>query len=136
VLDKIEAENDVETKLKKLFELFNEQAFSDYIVVYLRLITSGKLQEDAEFYTNFIDGYSNIAEFCKKEVEAMYRESDNVQLVAICAALGSAVRVEYMDRGSQTEVNAHDFSSSDTPNDDPPSVCLLYRPNHYDIIYK
>lgn len=135
VINKVQPhEDNVKEVLAELFKLFNDQAYSDYVVVYLRLITSGKLQEEAEFYSNFIEGnYSSLAEFCKKEVEAMYRESDNLQLVAICAALNCSVRVEYMDRGSHGEVTAHDFPDSSSCN---PSVFLLYRPNHYDILYK
>lgn len=48
----------------ELFKLFNEQGYSDYVVVYLRLITSSQLQRDAEFYQNFIEGDRTVAEFC------------------------------------------------------------------------
>lgn len=134
VINRVEPKDDnQETVLEELYKLFNEQAYSDYVVVYLRLITSGKLQEDADFYSNFIEGnYTSLSDFCKKEVEPMYKESDHIHIIAICAALGCAVRVEYMDRGSHTEVIAHDFPES-TNN---PPIFLLYRPNHYDILYK
>lgn len=49
---------------EELFKLFNEQGYSDYVVVYLRLITSSELQRDAEFYSNFIEGDRTIPEFC------------------------------------------------------------------------
>ncbi|XP_070496413.1 ubiquitin thioesterase otubain-like [Chironomus tepperi] len=136
VINKVEPSDnqDVDKVLDELYKLFNEQAYSDYIVVYLRLITSGKLQEEAEFYSNFIEGnYTSLLDFCKKEVEPMYKESDHIHIIAICAALGCAVRVVYMDRGSQSEVIAHDFP--DCP-DKYPSVFLLYRPNHYDVLYQ
>lgn len=41
---------------KELHRLFNEQGYSDYMVVYLRLLTSGQLQKDHEFYSCFIEG--------------------------------------------------------------------------------
>lgn len=50
----------------QLFKLFNEQGYSDYVVVYLRLITSFQLQRDADFYQNFIEGDRTIAEFCRQ----------------------------------------------------------------------
>jgi ubiquitin thioesterase protein OTUB1 len=137
VINRVEPKGDnQELVLQELYKLFNEQSFSDYIVVYLRLITSGKLQEDADFYSNFIEGnYTSLSDFCKKEVEPMYKESDHIHIIAICSALGNAVRVrvEYMDRGSNTEVIAHDFPET---SNDPPPIFLLYRPNHYDILYK
>ena len=43
VLDKVEPnEGNEKEMLEQLYKLFNEQAYSDYIVVYLRLITSGE----------------------------------------------------------------------------------------------
>lgn len=48
----------------ELFRLFNEQGYSDYVVVYLRFITSSELQRDAEFYANFIEGDRTVVEFC------------------------------------------------------------------------
>jgi len=47
-----------------LHKVFNDQGYSDYIVVYLRLITSGQLQRDSEFYQHFIEGDRSIADFC------------------------------------------------------------------------
>jgi ubiquitin thioesterase protein OTUB1 len=58
----------------------------------------------------------------------MYKESDHIHIIAICAALGASVRVEYFDRGQ--DAVAHDF-----PDDGQPTVFLLYRPSHYDILY-
>jgi hypothetical protein len=47
-----------------LHKLFNEQGYSDYIVVYLRLLTSGQLQRDSDFYQHFIEGDRSVADFC------------------------------------------------------------------------
>lgn len=134
VINRVEPNDTNESEvLEELYKLFNEQAYSDYVVVYLRLITSGYLQENSEFYSNFIEGnYASLSDFCKKEVEPMYKESDHIHIIAICAALNCTVRVEYMDRGSCAEVIAHDFPEISKN----PAVHLLYRPNHYDILYK
>lgn len=48
----------------ELHRLFNDQGYSDYVVVYLRLITSGQLQREAEFYQHFIEGDRTVKEFC------------------------------------------------------------------------
>ena len=60
----------------------------------------------------------------------MYKESDHIHIIAMCTALGTGVRVRYMDRGTGTEVTAHDF-----PEGCIPAIHLLYRPGHYDILY-
>lgn len=114
-----------------LHKVFNDAGYSDYVVVYLRLVTSGQIQENAVFYQDFIGGYASVEEFRHQEVEPMYKESDHIHIIALCNALGVGVRVEYMDRGGDgSEVKAHDF-----PEDKAPSVFLLYRPGHYDILY-
>jgi ubiquitin thioesterase protein OTUB1 len=67
VISKVEPKDNEAQVLEELYKVFNEQGYSDYVVVYLRLITSGKLQEESDFYQNFIDGsYASVAEFCKK----------------------------------------------------------------------
>ncbi|KAL7731341.1 hypothetical protein ACLKA6_000460 [Drosophila palustris] len=110
--------------------VFNDQGYSDYVVVYLRLITSGKLQENAEFYQHFIEGDLSIEEFRHQEVEPMFKESDHIHIIALCTALGVGVRVEYLDRGESGTVKTHDF-----PEGTQPMVYLIYRPGHYDILY-
>lgn len=50
----------------ELHDKFNKQGYSDYIVVYLRLITSGQLQTEQEFYQNFIEGSRTVTEFCRQ----------------------------------------------------------------------
>lgn len=114
----------------KLHCVLNDQEYSDYIVVYLRLITSGKLQEHAEFYQHFIEGNLTIEEFRHREVEPMFKESDHIHIIALCSALGVGVRVEYVDRGENATVKSHDF-----PEGSQPFVYLIYRPGHYDILY-
>ncbi len=54
------------SSLVALSETFNDQGISDYIVVYLRLLTSGQLQKEAEFYQNFIEGDRAIKDFCNQ----------------------------------------------------------------------
>lgn len=132
VINRVNPDNPLGTKKAKeeLHSVFNEQGYSDYVIVYLRLITSGKLQEDADFYQNFIEGNLTIEEFRHQEVEPMFKESDHIHIIALCAALGVGVRVEYLDRGEGGTVNAHDF-----PEGTEPMVYLIYRPGHYDILY-
>ncbi|XP_076819296.1 ubiquitin thioesterase otubain-like isoform X1 [Clavelina lepadiformis] len=113
----------------ELLNTFREEGMSNYFVVYLRLITSCQLQSDSDFYQNFIDGGKTLVEFCKTEVEPMYLESDHIHIIALTSALGASVRVAYMDRGGD-DLSFHDF-----PEDSQPTLHLLYRPGHYDVLY-
>lgn len=60
----------------------------------------------------------------------MGKESDHIHIIALSTALGTGVLVEYMDRGGDNSCNQLIF-----PEGARPSVRLLYRPGHYDIVY-
>ena len=113
----------------ELITMFNDQGLSDYLIVYLRLVVSGLLQKEHEFYSNFIEGYATVKDFCGHEVEPMGKESDHIHITSLTQALGVPVQVVYMDRG-EGNTNLHVF-----PEDSKPSITLLYRPGHYDILY-
>nr|CAG4650355.1 EOG090X0AE1 [Sida crystallina] len=116
----------------ELDSIFNESATSDYLVVYLRLLTSGQLQKEEDFYQNFLEGDKTMKEFCQQEVEPMYRESDHMHAIALGSALKVGIRVVYLDRGeASNNPPTHDF-----PEDCSPTVHLLYRPGHYDVLYQ
>lgn len=55
-----EIENTEEAKTE-LLNLFNDQGYSDYMVVYLRLLTSGQLQKEKDFYSCFIEGHRTVS---------------------------------------------------------------------------
>ncbi|NWI98145.1 OTUB1 thioesterase, partial [Peucedramus taeniatus] len=61
----------------------------------------------------------------------MSKESDHIHIIALARALHVSILVEYMDRGEGGATNPHVF-----PEGSQPRVCLLYRPGHYDILYK
>ncbi|MGH0183271.1 UNVERIFIED_CONTAM: hypothetical protein FKN15_011315, partial [Acipenser sinensis] len=51
---------------------FNEQSTSDYLVVYLRLLTSGYLQREGGFFEHFIEGGRSVKEFCQQVRGSLY----------------------------------------------------------------
>ncbi|XP_071657612.1 ubiquitin thioesterase OTUB1 isoform X2 [Patagioenas fasciata] len=117
--------------LPELLAAFNEPGTSDYLVVYLRLLTSGCLQRHQRFFQHFLEGGRSVKEFCQQEVEPMCKESDHIHIIALARALRVSILVEYMDRGEGGTTHPHVF-----PEGSQPRVCLLYRPGHYDILYK
>lgn len=141
-----------------------DQSVSDYVVMFFRFVTSGEIRKRSEFFEPFILGLSNttVEQFCKTSVEPMGEESDHVHITALSDALGVAIRVVYLDRSScdkegGVSVNHHDFiptsdnattttntntntsasaSESESGSDKSPFIVLLYRPGHYDILYR
>lgn len=130
-VDQVERLDKEKLSSDDLLQTFNDQGLSDYLIVFLRLITSGQLQKDAEFYENFVDGGRTVKDFCSQEVEPMSKESDHIHIIALATALDVSVSVEYMDRGAGDKCMQHVFPEGTTP-----TIFLLYRPGHYDILYK
>uniref|UniRef100_UPI00398F7615 ubiquitin thioesterase OTUB2-like isoform X1 n=1 Tax=Pristiophorus japonicus TaxID=55135 RepID=UPI00398F7615 len=126
VIDLVETDGSV----SKLLAVFNDRAASDHLVQYLRLLTSAYLQKRSEFFEFFLEGGISVKDFCTQEVEPMAVESDHIHITALTQALSIPIQVEYMDK-TDTEVNHHIF-----PEGSKPLVYLLYKPGHYDILYK
>ncbi|KAE8730308.1 Ubiquitin thioesterase otubain-like [Hibiscus syriacus] len=134
----------------ELIQRSRDQSISDYVVMFFRFVTSGEIQKRSEFFEPFILGLTNatVEQFCKSSVEPMGEESDHVHITALSDSLGVPIRVVYLDRSScdvgGVSVNHHDFlpTSGDKSNATSgssipmkPSITLLYRPGHYDILY-
>lgn len=70
VLKRLADIENVEDAKRELHTVFNEQGYSDYMVVYLRLLTSAQLQKEQDFYSCFIEGdrtvsfrFTNLVQF-------------------------------------------------------------------------
>lgn len=104
-----------QTSVADLLASFNDQSTSDYLVVYLRLLTSGYLQRESKFFEHFIEGGRTVKEFCQQEVEPMCKESDHIHIIALAQALSVSIQVEYMDRGEGGTTNPHIFLRAPSP---------------------
>ncbi|XP_076833969.1 ubiquitin thioesterase OTUB2-like isoform X2 [Brachyhypopomus gauderio] len=123
VLDQLKSDVCEET----LLGLFNDQATSDSMVRYLRLFTSAHLQNHAGFFQHFVEAPS-LRAYCTQEVEVMGMESDHVDILALSQALDVSLCIISVD-GSDGHLVHHITGGSN------PSVYLLYKTFHYDILY-
>lgn len=76
-----------EPSLEKLMDFFNNQNLSDYVVVYLRLLTSGYLQREHGFFQHFIEGGRSVKEFCQQvgaRVSQLFLQPSFLLLPASC----------------------------------------------------
>ncbi|VDL92103.1 unnamed protein product [Schistocephalus solidus] len=150
------------SNLVDLEELFNNQSYSDYYVVFLRLLVSAYIQRNADFYANFIAEGKTVRQFCETEVEPMGLQSDNVHVAALALATGVPICVENCQvsgelkklvfpatlsssdasvatteghalNGTSATSNTTTTTSEGVTCDTP--ITLLYRPGHYDILY-
>ncbi|XP_055449197.1 ubiquitin thioesterase OTUB2 isoform X2 [Psammomys obesus] len=118
-----------DSSVSSLLKVFNDQSSSDQIVQFLRLLTSAFIRNRADFFRHFIDEEMDIKDFCTHEVEPMAMECDHVQITALSQALNIALQVEYVDE-MDTALNHHVFPEAAIP-----SVYLLYKTSHYNILY-
>ncbi|ORX89015.1 cysteine proteinase [Basidiobolus meristosporus CBS 931.73] len=121
-----------------LLSIFQTDHISNAIVVHFRFITSAYLKLHAEEYLPFIDYAGSMDQFCSHYVEAMGMESDQIHIIALTKVLDTPVQVVYLDGSNNTDsVVFHNFEVDHTESAlSKRSLVLLYRPGHYDILYK
>lgn len=117
---------------------------SEYLVWYMRLLTAGYLKSHADQFQPFIEGLFpglTVAQFCAAEVEPMGRECDQPQITALTEALQIGVHIEYLDGSTGVGQDLQSYVCE--PSTDGlgeavrhSRIHLLYRPGHYDIVYK
>ncbi len=124
---------------ESLLTLFQEDGQSDYYTWFMRLLTAGNMRRQEERFAPFITDplFTDMESYCRREVEPMGKECEQLQVIALAEYLGVVIRIEYMD--------GHPFDADQGLNHilvpegegeaAAPSVCLLYRPGHYDILY-
>uniref|UniRef100_A0A0N5AAR6 Ubiquitin thioesterase n=1 Tax=Syphacia muris TaxID=451379 RepID=A0A0N5AAR6_9BILA len=117
---------------ESLFASLNDDGTSNYYVIFFRLITSGYLRENAEMFEGFVEGGRTVEQFCKEEIEPMWKDCDHLAIISLTSAIEVSIRIEYMNRSAAPEGGYHhDFISHNIP----PRLYFLYRPEHYDILY-
>ena len=123
--------------LDELVEFFNVEYQSDTIVCYLRLLTAGILKSNAELYEAFIlDSFPDLQAFISSQVEPMNVESDQIHIVAMANALNCSFKIANLDHSvvEDNGINYHEILPSE--GEDLFQIYLLFRPGHYDVLYK
>ncbi|KAL6756826.1 peptidase C65 Otubain-domain-containing protein [Haematococcus lacustris] len=137
-----------------LQEAYQDDTASNLVIMLLRFIVSAEIKRRDDFFLPFILGMYDdppacVDTFCQRYVEPMAEESDNIHIVALTDALQVPVTVVYLDRSgvesrashlatrTELEVNEHTIvPDACAAAGAPIRVHVLYRPGHYDILYK
>lgn len=127
-----------------LRDRFNNPEISNSIVYYFRLLASAWLKANPASYEGFIPDGQGIEGYTKNWIEPVNQEIDHLGMTLLIDALlkpvGFAVEIVYLDRSEGSQANSHIFQSEDSngvpTNPSGPMIHLLYRPSHYDILYK
>ena len=123
-----------------LLALFQEDGESDYYTWFMRLLTALSMRRQEERFAPFIMDplFTDMASYCSREVEPMGKECEQVQVIALAEYLGARIRIEYMDGHAFDEDKGLNFVLVPEEGAEAPprfTVCLLYRPGHYDVLY-
>ena len=126
-----------------LFQRFNNPQVSNDIVYHLRLLAGSWLKDNAAIYQDFIKGDLGVDGYCKEWLDAPNKEINHLGIMLLNDVLlkpvGFAVEILCLDRNAGLQVNSHMFHDKEDwvlTNPRSPIIYLLYRANHYDILYQ
>ncbi|KAK8071801.1 Ubiquitin thioesterase OTUB1 [Apiospora saccharicola] len=124
-----------------LMEKFNEEMTSAAIIYHLRLLAASWLKGNFAEYEAFIPG--DVNSYCDEWILPVNREIDHLGLVLLFKVLlnpaNMVLEIAYLDRSDGDQVNVHRMPDEANGKDAAsvePMIQLLYRPGHYDILYR
>lgn len=128
-----------------LVQKFNDDEVANAALYYLRLLTSSWLKSDpgAAEFAGFLAGDHGIEGYCNNNIDVPGREIEHLGITALynllLKATGMVLEIAYLDRSPGPEVTTYRFPS-EADGQDPstlgPLMCLLFRPDHYDVLYR
>ncbi|EXJ77644.1 hypothetical protein A1O3_09872 [Capronia epimyces CBS 606.96] len=118
-----------------LLEIMNDGPKSDSIVYHFKMMTSSFMRSNPDRYEAFLE--MPVSQYCLTRIDPANQEIDHIGLQALTDAVIApayiALEVSYLDRSTGSEVTPHPFVLN---SQNWPTIRLIYRPGHYDIIYK
>ena len=112
--------------------IVNDPSIDAYFVAFARCLCGASLKEFQDEYVSFLpQEYSSIESFCRNEVDPMYKDADQIQVVALARLLGIHLRIVYVDQSEGDEANTIEFGDTSSLI----KVYMVYKPGHYDLIY-
>lgn len=131
------------TAMSILSEKFNNPETANAILYHLRLLAASWLRENAETYEAFTAAEGGIQPYCTDVLERVDREIEHLGIVSLVNILlkpvGFVLEIAYLDRSPGSQVNTYRFpeeANSQDPMILGPMIYLLFRPDHYDILYR
>ncbi|KAF2192580.1 cysteine proteinase [Zopfia rhizophila CBS 207.26] len=125
-----------------LLESFNDLGVSMAIITYFKLLASAWIQAHPHEFQPFLE-FQDVKTYCSQNIEAAQCEIDHLGIVALADSIikpaGFALEVLYLDRSAGEEINTYRYDPTGPDGlvlQNPPTMRLLYRPGHYDILYK
>lgn len=129
--------------LALLADRFNSRDASNAIIYHLRLLAASWLKGDPALYEPFIPNGLGVAGYCTDVIERPDCEIEQLGVMLLVNVLLKPVRfaleIAYLDRSPGEQVNVYRFPDDAPPGtirEGEPVIHLLFRPDHYDILYQ
>lgn len=126
-----------------LLQRWNDNEVTSNIIYYMRLLAGTFLKANAATYDPFIPDGGGIQSYCRTTIEIPNREIEQLGIIALVNMLLKPVNffleIAYLDRSPGAQVNQYRFpeeANGQDPSSLGPIIYLLYRPDHYDILYR
>lgn len=121
---------------------WNGDFVSDSMVYALRLLAGTYIKANQGTYEPFTIEQGGIHGYCAHTIEIVNKEIEQLGIDALYNILlkpaDFILEIAYLDRSPGTHVNSYRFpeANSQEPPPQGPTIYLLYRPDHYDILYR
>jgi ubiquitin thioesterase protein OTUB1 len=127
-----------------ILQRLNDEEVSNAIIYFFRLLASAWLKANSVTYREFIPDGLGVDNYSKNLIEPAKTEIEHLGMTLLIDVLmkpvGIAIEIVYLDRSDGTDVNSHIIQAEDESGTPVHAgaliIHLLYRPGHYDILYK
>ncbi|POR35466.1 Ubiquitin thioesterase OTUB1 [Tolypocladium paradoxum] len=127
-----------------LRQRWNDASVEGGLIYYLRLLAATYLKANAATYDPFVPDGQGVQAYCSQSIELVNREIEHLGIVALVNVLlkpaDLVLEIAYLDRSPGSQVNHHRFTDEADEQETSPLgvsvIYLLYRPDHYDILYR
>ena len=126
-----------------LHSKWNDANTTAGMIYYMRLLAATFLKSESERFDPFIADSGGVRAYCSHSIEGINREIEHLGIVALTNVLlapnNFVLEIAYLDRSPGSQVTTYRVPEEANSQDEAslgPVIHLLYRPDHYDILYR
>ncbi|CAK7273450.1 hypothetical protein SEPCBS57363_005658 [Sporothrix epigloea] len=134
---------DTEHAIRVLTDAFNDDSVGNAIIYHLRLLAASYLKGNVETYEGFIAHDAGVIGYCQEWIERPNCEIDHLRVEVLTSILlkpsDIVLEIAYLDRSHGSSVTVYKFPDKNIGRLEETIVMrisLLFRPDHYDILYR
>lgn len=108
--------------------LFTDKEKGNYMIAFVRIYISAYIKENRIMYEDFIFD-EDLDSWCRREVEPIDVECDNLQIIAVTNCFNTGVLIENL---TEKKIDSMKLPEEGCTRY---FIHLFFRPGHYDILY-